>query len=107
MRIINTTAFVVALVLVLAYYFFSVRKWKAQNNKNVITTEMISTNGDDVSVAIAIGNENCEEGEELFAIITAAIHEFTGSTEFEVVKIRASADNWRITGRQNALRNGY
>lgn len=100
----NTTAFVVALVIVLAYYFFSVRKWKAQNHKDVIPTKSVNANTNDIPVATIIVDEDTEEDEELVAIITAAIHEFTGTDDFEVVKIKPSAPNWTLTGRQKALR---
>lgn len=45
------------------------------------------------------------EEEYVIAVITAAIHEFTGTGEFEVVKIKPSAQNWILTGRQNLLAN--
>ncbi|AJQ25469.1 hypothetical protein [Pelosinus fermentans] len=45
------------------------------------------------------------EDEYIIAAITAAIHEFTGSGEFEVVRIRPTAQNWILTGRQNLLIN--
>lgn len=93
-----------ALVVVLAYYFFSVRKWKTQNNKNVIPTEGGNANANDIPVATTIVDKDTEEDEELVAIITAAIHEFTGTEDFEVVRIRPS-EAWTLTGRQNALRN--
>ena len=105
MRVINTTAFVLALVVALAYYFFSVHKWKAQNNKNVMPTEGGNTNTNDIPLAITIIDKATVEEEELVAIITAAIHEFTGKKDVEVVSIRPSATNWTLTGRQNALRN--
>lgn len=105
MRVINTTAFVLALLVALAYYFFSVRKWKAQNNKNIIPTEVSNANTEGVPSAIMIINEGTAEDEELIAVITAAIHEFTGTRDFEVVMIKPSAVIWTLTGRQKALRN--
>lgn len=45
------------------------------------------------------------EDEYIIAAITAAIHEFTGSEEFEVVRIKPTAQNWILTGRQNLLIN--
>jgi len=104
-RVINTTAFVLALVIVLAYYFFSVRKWKAQNNKKAISTESVHVDTNDRPVGLTIVDGEIEDDEELVAIITAAIHEHTGKDDFEVVKIRPSATNWTLTGRQNALRH--
>lgn len=49
--------------------------------------------------------EGDAEEEYMIAVITAAIHEFTGTGEFEVVKIKPSAQNWTLTGRQNLLAN--
>jgi hypothetical protein len=45
------------------------------------------------------------EEDDLIAAITAAIHEFTGTGDFEVVSIKPSGDNWTLTGRLNLLRN--
>jgi Na+-transporting methylmalonyl-CoA/oxaloacetate decarboxylase gamma subunit len=45
------------------------------------------------------------EDEYLIAVITAAIHEFTGGENFEVVKIKPSAKNWTLIGRQNLMSN--
>lgn len=45
------------------------------------------------------------EDEYIIAAITAAIHEFIGSGEFEVVRIRPTAHNWILTGRQDLLIN--
>ncbi len=45
-----------------------------------------------------------EDEEELIAVITAAIEELTGTSEFEVVRITPRAGNWLLTGRQNLLR---
>ncbi|AIF52812.1 hypothetical protein [Pelosinus sp. UFO1] len=44
------------------------------------------------------------EEEYLIAVITAAIQEFTGSGDFEVVQIKQYAQNWTLIGRQNLLR---
>lgn len=49
--------------------------------------------------------EGDAEEEYVIAVITAAIHEFTGTGDFEVVKIKPSAQNWILTGRQNLLAN--
>lgn len=106
MKVINTTAFVLALVVVLAYYFFSVHKWKDENNKKAIPTEGGNPNTNDIPLAITIVDEDPEDDEVLVAIISAAIHEFTGTDNFEVVRIKPSPA-WTLTGRQNALRNWY
>jgi hypothetical protein len=45
------------------------------------------------------------EDEYLIAVITAAIHEFTGTENFEVVRIKPSAKNWTLIGRQNLMVN--
>jgi hypothetical protein len=45
------------------------------------------------------------EEEYVIAVITAAIQEFSGTGEFEVVKIKPSAPNWVLTGRQDLLAN--
>ena len=45
------------------------------------------------------------QDDDLIAVITAAIHEFTGTRDFEVVKITPSAENWKLTGRQNQISN--
>lgn len=45
--------------------------------------------------------------EDLIAVITAAIQEFTGTGEFEVVKIKRSSENWTLTGRQNLVSNRW
>jgi hypothetical protein len=39
-KIINTTAFILALLVTLGYYFFSVRKWKAKKEKMGIDTKI-------------------------------------------------------------------
>lgn len=44
------------------------------------------------------------EEEYLIAVITAAIQEFTGSGDFEVVQIKQRAQNWTLIGRQNLLK---
>ncbi|GMA98340.1 hypothetical protein [Pelosinus sp. IPA-1] len=44
------------------------------------------------------------EEEYLIAVITAAIQEFTGSGDFEVVQIKQHAQNWTLIGRQNLLK---
>lgn len=44
------------------------------------------------------------EEEHLLAVITAAIQEFTGSGDFEVVQIKQHAQNWTLIGRQNLLK---
>jgi Na+-transporting methylmalonyl-CoA/oxaloacetate decarboxylase gamma subunit len=46
------------------------------------------------------------EDEYLIVAITAAIHEFAGTDNFEVVRIKPSARNWILIGRQNLLANG-
>lgn len=43
--------------------------------------------------------------DDVIAVITATIHEFTGTGEFEVVKIKRSSENWTLTGRQNSVAN--
>lgn len=48
--------------------------------------------------------QDCED-EYLIAVITAAIQEYNGSGEFEVVRIKQRAQNWILTGRQNLLAN--
>lgn len=45
------------------------------------------------------------EDEYLIAVITAAIHEFTGTESFVVVRIKPRAENWIVIGRQNQLSN--
>lgn len=45
------------------------------------------------------------EEEYLIAVITAAVHEFTRTGDFEVVRIKPSAENWTLIGRQNLLAN--
>lgn len=44
------------------------------------------------------------EEEYLIAVITAAIQEFSGSGDFEVVQIKQHAQNWTLIGRQNLLK---
>ena len=44
------------------------------------------------------------EEEYLIAVITAAIQEFAGSGDFEVVQIKQHASNWTLFGRQNLLK---
>jgi hypothetical protein len=56
-------------------------------------------------LAASASTEADVEDEYIIAAITAAIHEFTGSGEFEVVRIRPTAQNWILTGRQNLLAN--
>jgi Na+-transporting methylmalonyl-CoA/oxaloacetate decarboxylase gamma subunit len=46
------------------------------------------------------------EDEYLIPVITAAIHEFTDTENFEVVRIKPNARNWILIGRQNQLANG-
>jgi len=53
--------------------------------------------------AIVVDVDTVEE--DLIAVITAAIHEFTGTSDFEVVRIRPSAEKWTLTGRQNSVSN--
>jgi len=103
-KVINTTAFVLALVVVLAYYFFSVHQWKTKINKKELPTESDNQNANDIPLAFTIVDENPEYDEELVAVITAAIHEFTGTDNFKVVSIKPRPA-WTPTGRQNALRN--
>ncbi len=55
--------------------------------------------------AVSANTDVDVEDEYIIAVITAAIHEFTGSEAFEVVKIRPTAQNWTLTGRQNLLIN--
>ena len=100
MRTINTTAFVLALVVVLGYYMFSVRKWK----KNSIPIEKSQENPPEMALVTTLVKDT-EDEDELVAIMTAAIHEFTGSDDFQVVKIKPSAKNWTVSGWQNSLRN--
>lgn len=56
-------------------------------------------------VAASASTDADVEDEYIIAAITAAIHEFTDSEEFEVVRIRLTAQNWILTGRQNLLIN--
>jgi len=65
------------------------------HNKNVHEVHPLPTSVVDVEE---------EDEEELIAVITAAIEEFTGTSEFEVVRITPRAGNWLLTGRQNLLR---
>lgn len=58
----------------------------------------------EILIPSALAELEAEE-EYVIAVITAAIHEFTGTGEFEVVKIKPSAQNWVLTGRQNLLAN--
>lgn len=110
MKVINTTAFVFALAVTIGYYFFLRRKWKVKNDKTMIPkTEMIinqmSKDQHEIFLPSALvdidGGEDC-----LIAVITAAIHESTGTGDFEVVRITPSAKNWTLTGRQNLVSNG-
>ncbi|MDR3589350.1 MAG: OadG family protein [Negativicutes bacterium] len=43
------------------------------------------------------------EDDELLAVITAAVAEFEGGGEFQVVSIRPSGRNWAFTGRQELM----
>lgn len=58
----------------------------------------------EIPLASTLVDMDAEE-EYLIAIITAAVHEFTGTGEFEVVRIKRSAENWTLIGRQNLLAN--
>lgn len=101
MRIINTTAFVLALVVVLSYYLFSVRKWK----KTSIITEEGNDHIPGTPLVMTAVDVDTEQDDELVAIMTAAIHEFTGREDFQVVKIKQNRKNWTLTGWQDSLRN--
>lgn len=46
------------------------------------------------------------EEDELLAVIAAALAEFEGTDQFTVVSIRANNRTWRLTGRQESMRNG-
>ncbi|HMM19264.1 MAG TPA: OadG family protein [Selenomonadales bacterium] len=43
--------------------------------------------------------------EELFAVIAAAIAEFEGDGEFQVVSIRRRSRSWALFGRAELMRN--
>jgi Na+-transporting methylmalonyl-CoA/oxaloacetate decarboxylase gamma subunit len=43
------------------------------------------------------------EDDELFAVIAAAVAEFEGGGEFQVLSIRPSGRNWTFTGRQELM----
>jgi len=43
------------------------------------------------------------EDDELFAVIAAAVAEFEGGGEFQVLSIRPSGRNWAFTGRQELM----
>jgi hypothetical protein len=61
-----------------------------------------SANVCEVSLVEHLASADVEE-DELIAIITAAIHEFAGAKDFEVVSIKQNGENWALTGRQNLL----
>lgn len=46
-----------------------------------------------------------QDDEELIAVITAAIAEFTGSSsdDFKVLSIRPHRNNWALSGRQDIM----
>jgi|GEM_PF-2263296 Na+-transporting methylmalonyl-CoA/oxaloacetate decarboxylase gamma subunit len=54
--------------------------------------------------ATAVVDIDAEE-DDLIAVITAAIHEFAGHGDFEVVSIKPSGGDWKLTGRQELLRS--
>jgi hypothetical protein len=43
------------------------------------------------------------EDDELFAVIAAAVAEFEGGGDFQVLSIRPSGRNWAFTGRQELM----
>ena len=55
-------------------------------------------------VPVLVGMDG-EDDEGLIAVITAAVHEFAGTGDFKVVSIKQNGDSWKITGRQDLLRN--
>lgn len=63
-----------------------------------------SYNQKNVSIPAVIVDLEMDD-EYLIAVITAAIHEFTGTDNFQVVRIKSRADNWILIGRQNLLAN--
>jgi hypothetical protein len=66
---------------------------------------MIHENSEQHEILLPSTITELEADEDVIAVITAAIHEFTGTGEFQVVKIKPSATNWVLTGRQNLLAN--
>lgn len=67
--------------------------------------EALSTEPPRVTQQAVSFNDN--EEEELIAVITAAIAEFTGSSTdaFKVLRIRQHSANWSLTGRQDIMHN--
>ena len=63
-----------------------------------------SYNQQNVSIPAVIVDLEMDD-EYVIAVITAAIHEFTGTDNFQVVRIKSRADNWILIGRQNLLAN--
>lgn len=88
-------AFVVCLVTVL-------RKRSLAKTNVADPASQHSANVCEVSLVENLAHADVEE-DELIAIITAAIHEFAGAKDFEVVSIKQNGENWALTGRQNLL----
>lgn len=66
-------------------------------------TDYVLTKGGVNMPADTKGAELCEA--ELLAVITAAIHAFTGSAEFKVVRVKRCSNNWTLFGRQIIMTN--
>ena len=47
--------------------------------------------------------ETESEDDELLAVLAAAVTEFEGTSDFQVVSIRPSGRNWTLTARQELL----
>lgn len=75
---------------------------KNRSQKEIV---MQPNHGQHGILTASASNDADVEDEYIIAAITAAIHEFTGSGEFEVVRIKPTAQNWILTGRQNLLIN--
>ncbi len=76
-----------------------------QKNRSQKEIVMQQNHGQHGILTVSASTDADMEDEYIIAAITAAIHEFTGSGEFEVVRIKPTAQNWILTGRQNLLIN--
>jgi len=76
----------------------------ALGNRSKQETAIEQNNSQEIPLPSTLVDVESED-EYLIIVITAAIHEFTGTENFEVVRFKPSAKNWTLIGRQNLLAN--
>jgi hypothetical protein len=92
----NSTAFLIGLVVAIGYYLYSRRKKPADNNWEAVIQKIC----DEDKKAFPVSEED-----ELIAVIAAALAEADGTESFQAPRIRSSCRKWAFTGRQELVHN--